>query len=150
MAKTQVQRRNVLAGVAAALIAPPLAALAGGSALTVTPGQTEGPFYPLSLPADMDADLVRVHHGAVTVSAATGDGVEPLLDTIAARLRSMKPIVELEVPYERGDVVAALHRDGEVLVEVHGEGGTRVRARLPQLDVAKFQEFVVKNGAKQS
>jgi GTP-binding protein HflX len=94
------------------------------------------------------ADLVRVHHGAVTVSAATGDGVEPLLDTIAARLRSMKPIVELEVPYERGDVVAALHRDGEVLVEVHGEGGTRVRARLPQLDVARFQEFVVKNGAK--
>ena len=71
------------------------------------------------------------HHGAVTVSAVTGDGVDPLLDTIAARLRAMKPIVELEVPYERGDVVAALHRDGEVLVEVHGEGGTRVRARLP-------------------
>jgi GTP-binding protein HflX len=93
------------------------------------------------------ADLVRVHPGAVTVSAATGHGVEPLLDTIATRLRSMKPIVELEVPYERGDVVAALHRDGEVLVEVHGEGGTRVRARLPQLDVARFQEFVVKNGA---
>jgi protocatechuate 3,4-dioxygenase beta subunit len=28
--------------------------------LTVTPGQTEGPFYPVSFPADMDADLVRV------------------------------------------------------------------------------------------
>jgi GTP-binding protein HflX len=94
------------------------------------------------------ADLARVHRGAVTVSAATGDGVEPLLDTIAARLRSMKPIVELEVPYGRGDVVAALHRDGEVLVEVHGDGGTRVRARIPQLDVARFQEFVVKNGGK--
>ena len=60
MAKTQVQRRHVLAGVGAVLIAPPLAALAAGSALTVTPGQTEGPFYPVSLPADMDADLVRV------------------------------------------------------------------------------------------
>jgi GTP-binding protein HflX len=52
------------------------------------------------------------------------------------------------VPYGRGDVVAALHRDGEVLVEVHGDGGTRVRARIPQLDVARFQEFVVKNGAQ--
>jgi protocatechuate 3,4-dioxygenase, beta subunit len=64
MAKTQLQRRHVLAhvlaGVGAVLIAPPIAALAAGSALTVTPGQTEGPFYPVSLPADMDADLVRV------------------------------------------------------------------------------------------
>ena len=60
----------------------------------------------------------------------------------------MKPIVELVVPYERGDVVAALHRDGEVLVEVHGEGGTRVRARLPQLNLARFEEFVVDNGAR--
>ena len=60
MAKTQVERRDVLAGVGAMLIAPPLAALAAGSALIVTPGQTEGPFYPVSLPADMDADLVRV------------------------------------------------------------------------------------------
>ena len=77
------------------------------------------------------------------MSAVTGDGVDSLLDTIAGRLRAMKPIVELEVPYERGDVVAALHREGEVLVEVHGEGGTRVRARLPQLNLARFQEFVV-------
>ena len=29
-------------------------------AVIVTPGQTEGPFYPVKLPADMDADLVRV------------------------------------------------------------------------------------------
>ena len=27
---------------------------------SVTPGQTVGPFYPVKLPADMDADLVRV------------------------------------------------------------------------------------------
>src|SRR5262245_24130501 len=91
-------------------------------------------------------DLLAAHPGAVDVSAVTGDGVEALLGTISARLRALVPIVELEVPYERGDVVAALHRDGEVLVEVHGDGGTRVRARLPHLDVARFREFVVDNG----
>jgi GTPase len=93
------------------------------------------------------AQLVGAHRGSVTVSAATGDGVDPLLATIAARLRALKPIVELQVPYGRGDVVAALHREGEVLVEVHGEGGTRVRARLPHLDLARFAEFVVENGS---
>ncbi len=91
-------------------------------------------------------DLLATHSGAVSVSAATGDGVDALLDTIGLRLRALVPIVELEVPYDRGDIVAALHRDGEVLVEVHGEGGTRVRARLPHLDVARFGEFVVENG----
>jgi GTP-binding protein HflX len=92
--------------------------------------------------------LLDAHAGAVAVSAGAGEGVEALLDRLAARLRALVPIVELEVPYDRGDVVAALHRDGEVLVEVHGEGGTRVRARLPRVDVARFREFVVEIGAR--
>lgn len=33
---------------------------APASDLVLTPGQTEGPFYPTELPADMDSDLVRV------------------------------------------------------------------------------------------
>ena len=56
-----IRRRDILVGATAALIAPQLAPLARAqSALIVTPGQTEGPFYPASFPADMDADLVRV------------------------------------------------------------------------------------------
>jgi GTP-binding protein HflX len=51
--------------------------------------------------------------------------------------------VELVIPYERGDAVAALHREGEVLVEVHAEGGTRLRARLPVVVLPRFDEFVV-------
>jgi GTPase len=94
-----------------------------------------------------DADdvkfLLAAHPRAVEVSAVTGEGVNVLLDTLAARLRSLAPIVEFLVPYERGDVVAALHREGEVLVEVHAEGGSRLRARLPAPAVTRFGEFVV-------
>ena len=88
-----------------------------------------------------------MHPQAVVVSAVTGEGVSVLLDTLAARLRSLAPIVELLVPYERGDVVAALHREGEVLVEVHAEGGSRLRARLPAPAVTRFGEFVVNQRA---
>jgi GTP-binding protein HflX len=91
-------------------------------------------------------ELLAAHAGAIAVSAATGDGTHALLDAIGARLHALIPIVELEVPYERGDVIATLHRDAEVLVEVHGDGGTRVRARLPRVDVSRFAEFVVGNG----
>ena len=45
------------------------------------------------------------------------------------------------MPYDRGDVLAALHRAGEVLVEVHAEGGTRVQARLPDASAGRFAEF---------
>jgi GTP-binding protein HflX len=91
--------------------------------------------------------LLAAHPQAVVVSAVTGDGTSVLLDTLAARLRSLAPIVELLVPYERGDVVAALHREGEVLVEVHSEGGSRLRARLPAPAVTRFGEFVVNQRA---
>jgi len=91
--------------------------------------------------------LLSSHVDAVAVSAVTGEGVNVLLGTLAARLRALAPIVELLVPYERGDVVAALHREGEVLVEVHADGGSRLRARLPAPAVTRFGEFVVNERA---
>jgi len=49
-------RRALLAG--APLLLPAVAR--GQTLLTATPAQTEGPFYPASLPADFDNDLVQV------------------------------------------------------------------------------------------
>ena len=86
--------------------------------------------------------LLASFRGSVAVSGATGDGVDELRLTIADRLRALDRLVELVVPYDRGDVLAALHRDGEVLVEVHDEGGTRVRARLSDAVLARFRGFV--------
>ncbi|MGH8986634.1 MAG: GTPase HflX [Acidimicrobiia bacterium] len=88
-------------------------------------------------------DLLGDNAGAVAVSAATGEGVDKLREVLADRLRALDRIVELAVPYERGDVMAALHRAGEVLVEVHGDRETRVRARIPDAGVSRFAEFVV-------
>jgi GTP-binding protein HflX len=84
-----------------------------------------------------------VPQGAVGMSALTGEGVDKLLLTIADRLRAMEQVVELLVPYERGDVLAALHREGEVLVESHEESATRVRARLDRTAGGKFAPFTV-------
>lgn len=86
--------------------------------------------------------LLAAHEGAIAVSAATGEGIDKLTDAIGARLRALSPIYELLVPYDRGDVLAALHRDGEVLVEVHADDGTRVRVRLPAAVASRVGEFV--------
>ncbi|HEX6310445.1 MAG TPA: GTPase HflX [Acidimicrobiia bacterium] len=88
-------------------------------------------------------DLLAASAATVAVSAATGEGIDKFRDVLADRLRALDRIVELAVPYERGDVMAALHRAGEVLVEVHGDNETRVRARIPDTGVSRFAEFVV-------
>jgi protocatechuate 3,4-dioxygenase, beta subunit len=49
-----VSRRLLLFGAAAAIVAPPGLA----AAPVPTPGQTEGPFYPVAFPPDVDNDLV--------------------------------------------------------------------------------------------
>jgi len=85
----------------------------------------------------------RPEPGSVVISAVTGDGIDSLLVAIADRIRSLNKVVELRVPYERGDVLAALHRAGEILVETHEDDATLVRARLDQADAARFGEFCV-------
>jgi GTP-binding protein HflX len=79
--------------------------------------------------------------GSIGVSARTGEGVDELIALIGRRLRALAHIVELAVPYDRGDVLAALHRDGEVLVEVHEATAVRVRARLPEASAGRYAAF---------
>ncbi len=53
-------RRRVAAGIAAAIVAPLfIRDLRARETLRLTPAQTEGPFYPRTLPRDVDFDLLR-------------------------------------------------------------------------------------------
>ena len=87
---------------------------------------------------------VKLHPGAVAISAITGQGLDDLLTTISDRLRAVAEVVELLVPYDRGDVLAALHREGEVLSSVHHDAGIRVRARLSRPSVGRLADYVVR------
>jgi GTP-binding protein HflX len=87
--------------------------------------------------------LVDRHPGSVAIAALTGGGIEHLLETVGDRLRALGHVVELVVPYERGDVLAAVHREGEVLTEAHEEAAARLRVRVDEAGAARFREFVV-------
>ena len=76
--------------------------------------------------------LVDRYPGSVTVSALTGEGVDQLLEAIGDRLRVLARVLELVVPYERGDVLAAIHREGEVLVERHHADVAELRVRVDE------------------
>jgi protocatechuate 3,4-dioxygenase, beta subunit len=55
-----VDRRSLLMNAAVASAAAILPNSLVAAELVPTPGQTEGPFYPVAFPPDMDSDLVRV------------------------------------------------------------------------------------------
>jgi len=86
--------------------------------------------------------LVDRHPGSVAISAATGEGVERLLEVVGDRIRSTTSVVDLLIPFERGDVLAEVHREGEVLGEVVGDGGMVVTARLDDAASAKLAAWV--------
>jgi GTP-binding protein HflX len=87
--------------------------------------------------------LADVWEGSVAFSAVTGEGVDDLLRTVADRLRSMMTVVEMVIPFERGDVLAAAHRAGEVLRESAGESGMHIRGRFDDATLSRLREFVV-------
>jgi GTP-binding protein HflX len=79
---------------------------------------------------------------AVQISARDGIGLDGLLGAVAEALSKSLVTLKLAVPYERGDVVAAAHRLGEVVEEKHDEAGTILDVRLPERATAQFSEFV--------
>ncbi|WP_246407276.1 GTPase HflX [Modestobacter versicolor] len=81
--------------------------------------------------------------GAAWVSARTGEGIEALRDVIAARLPHPHVDVDVLVPYDRGDLVARVHRDGEVVEERHEATGTRLTARVEPDLAALLVDYAV-------
>jgi GTP-binding protein HflX len=88
------------------------------------------------------ARLANVYPNAVVVSAHVGTGMEQLLDRLSTLVESDRTIVRLEIPYARSDLVAAAHRDGEVLAEKHDDSGAILEVRLPKASLAAYAEFV--------
>jgi GTP-binding protein HflX len=78
---------------------------------------------------------------ALFVSARTGTGLEQLRDLIESRLPRPDLSVRALIPYTRGDLVARIHSDGEVLSENHTGDGTLINARVRSDLAAALEEF---------
>jgi GTPase len=89
------------------------------------------------------ARLAAATEGSVCVSARTGEGMDGLLRTVADRLRVADRVVELEIPWARGDVLAAVHREGEVLGQQAGDEAARVHVVLDEAGRARFRPYMV-------
>jgi protocatechuate 3,4-dioxygenase beta subunit len=133
------RRRLLRLAAASALVGTPMlwlpAAAQSPRPLRPTPAQTEGPFYPLDLPDDHDADLLQ--HGALRTTSgrpATVEGVVVDLDGRPVR----GAVVEIwqcdangvyNHPADRGRHDPAFQGFGRTAVDA--EGGWRFRTLRP-------------------
>jgi GTPase len=100
------------------------------------------------LMTEVEIDKLRGRYpDAVFCSAQTGESMDDLLDAIAAQLSRLKVEVRLEIPFDRGDVVARVHEEGDVLEESYSEKGTRLLARLDRSLLPEMTRFLVEQGA---
>jgi GTP-binding protein HflX len=87
--------------------------------------------------------LANLWPDAVLISARTGEGLGELQAAIGEALARDLVTLSLSVPYDRGDVVAAAHRIGEVIEEKHDAEGTILDVRVPKYSLARFNDFVI-------
>jgi GTPase len=82
----------------------------------------------------------------VAISAWAGDGIDAFLQVVGDRLRALATVTELSIPYDRGDVLAALYREGDVLSDRHDPDFIVVRARLAPDSVGRLHRMLERPG----
>ncbi len=92
---------------------------------------------------DDDARLVLrgLEPGAVFVSSRTGEGVDELRRRVEEALPL--PAVELHavIPYDRGDLVSAVHETGLIVSQSHEAEGTAIHAHVGERLAAELAPF---------
>ena len=79
---------------------------------------------------------------SVCVSAKTGEGIEKMTATISDLLRSQLTIYELEIPLSRGDLIAQVHREAQVLIEDVHEENLVMRVRLDTFTYTRLKKYL--------
>ena len=73
-------------------------------------------------------EILRKEKNSFAFSARTGFGIEGLVRAIEKSLPHPNVEINALIPYDRGDLVSAVHERGEILSEEYVETGTQMRA----------------------
>ena len=91
-------------------------------------------------------DLLIGTRDVVGVSAVSGDGVDQLLDRLAAAFEETLRPMELLFPYDDGATLSELHAIAGQVERTERDNGVLVKARVPRALAHRFEGYSV-NGA---
>jgi GTP-binding protein HflX len=97
----------------------------------------------VDLLSDEDVERLRTRYPeAVFISATTGAGLGELRAGIETELARLRVEVTLNIPFDRGEVVAHVHEIADVVKEWYESDGTRMVARVPREALGDLEAFV--------
>lgn len=89
---------------------------------------------------EIKALRVRFQH-SITVSAETGYGITELIERISQAASSADELVEVLIPYKRGDLVSLAHQRCHIITESHEEVGTKISMLVSRAYLKSFDNF---------
>lgn len=96
----------------------------------------------LSEDVDLQEELM-VEATAVPVSAKTGQGIEQLLIAIEAAMMRYMDLIQVMLPYNRGDLRSLFFERGQVDGEEHTSDGVKIYGRVPHRLVPYFEPYML-------
>lgn len=81
---------------------------------------------------DRILEILRKEQQSYAVSAKSGFGIDGLIAAIELSLPRPRIEVDATIPYDRGDLVHAIHERGEIISENYLAEGTHIRARVDE------------------
>jgi GTP-binding protein HflX len=72
-------------------------------------------------------ELLRRETNSYAISTKSGFGIEALIYAIEKSLPHPSVAIDSVIPYDRGDLVHAIHETGEILLEEHLADGTHIK-----------------------
>jgi GTP-binding protein HflX len=91
-------------------------------------------------------EILRKEPNSYAFSVRSGFGIDGLIHAIEKSLPHPNVEIRALIPYQRGDLVSAIHERGEILSEEHLETGTSIHAYVDG-GLAKSIEIAVESGA---
>jgi GTP-binding protein HflX len=99
----------------------------------------------IDLLTEVELDKIRGRFPeAVLISAAQGAGMDDLLERLERDLIRLQVEVSLDIPFARGDLVARVHEEGQVIEETYEPTGTRLLARIPRESLSDFRDYLTR------
>ena len=75
-------------------------------------------------------EILRKESNAYAISARTGYGVDNLIKAVEQALHKPKVEIKAIIPFSRGDLVSAVHEQGEIISEEYLPEGTKLHAMV--------------------
>ena len=89
------------------------------------------------------SELIAEFPNSLAISARTGQGIEALLARVESVLDADLVSIRVRLPYQQGELVALMHRQGRVEREEHDPEGILIEARIPTRLMAALRPYAI-------